>query len=177
MPFVFGPSGFRYIGSREICRLRTTHFAVNEKLHFNSFPRRRIVHGPTRNRSRLHHCFTPSMKRRRKRTQIRHDRNRANQHRLCDGFADQQIDKLWFVHAEASLGFGSVRGGNSSGQRVLNSLRTISSTSSAVAESRHFNATSRASLVSICERVERTRGIIAGVMLRSMAPSPTSRTA
>src|SRR5262245_35019540 len=110
------------------------------------------------------------MKCRRKRVQVHYDRNRRHQNRVENGLGYQHIDEL-ILHR------GSALGGNRSGQRVLNSFRTSSSTSSAVPASRHLPAISRASPALICESTALTRGIMAGIILRSTAPMPTSNTA
>src|ERR1051325_11578147 len=116
------------------------------------------------------------MKRRWERFEVDCDRDCADEDCIDYGFRDQQLDEL-LLHSALWWGFGRVFGGNNPGQRVRNSLRTSSSTSSAVAALRHLNATSLASSTLICERTLLTRGISAGIMLRSIVPNPRSNTA
>src|ERR1051325_3375876 len=120
--------------------------------------------------------FTPAMKHRRKRFEVDSDRDRPNENCIEYGFRDEQLDEL-LLHSALWWGFGRVFCGNNPGQRVRNSLRTSSSTSSAVAALRHLSATSLASSTLICERTPLTRGISAGIMLRSIVPNPSSHTA
>src|SRR5688572_6369030 len=64
-----------------------------------------------------------------------------------------------------------------SGQRLRNCSLTVCSTSSAVEHARHIREITFASSKLIPARARATRGIAAGVMLKSVAPRPISTTA
>src|ERR1041384_151375 len=172
MPLIFGPTSRNDITTREAGHLRADQLSIDKQLHLNTLPRIRIAHHPPGNTLPPDDRLTPTMKRRRKGVQVNNNRNRPNENGFKYGFCNQEIDETGHKNY-----FGSAFGGNNHGHRDLNSVRTISSTSSAVAASRHLNATSIASSILICERTALTRGIIAGIILRSLVPNPASNTA
>src|SRR5215510_8442407 len=84
MPFIPRPSSSNNIRPRKLGHLCAHEFSVNKKLHLHSIPRLCVVNNPTRDRSRLDHYLSPTMKRWWKRVQIDHDRNRPHKNRLED---------------------------------------------------------------------------------------------
>ena len=68
--------------------LRPHELSINKQLHLDPSPRIRIADHPPGNILRRHNRFTPTLESRRKRIQVSHERNRADQNRIEYRFGD-----------------------------------------------------------------------------------------